>query len=78
MSKVLQAAKGLKRDYAKLQQRNEELTAELADVKEQLEADVQPKRGSRGKGPSVGQLQKKVVELQGRVRELEKVSTKQQ
>lgn len=63
----------MKRNYKKLQRKNEELVAELADTKEQLESESQPKRGHKGKGPTVPQLQKQIAQLKARVRELEKV-----
>ena len=69
----MQTARALKRDYQKLQKKNEELAAELADTKEQLEGEVQPKRGHKGKSPNVPQLQRQIVQLKSRVRELEKV-----
>lgn len=73
MSNVVKSARALKQDYQQLQRKHEELAAELIDTREQLENDTQPKRGHKGKGPNVAQLQKQVVQLKARVRELEKV-----
>ncbi|KAI0701189.1 hypothetical protein BC835DRAFT_267721 [Cytidiella melzeri] len=73
LAKVLQAAR---EGYAKLRQQNEQLAAELADTKDELEGEAQPKRASKGKGPNVSHLQKKIVELEGKVRELEKSRAK--
>lgn len=57
-----------------MKQRNNELVADLEEAREQLEANVQPKRGRKGKEPTSTQLQRKNTELKARIRELEKVS----
>lgn len=76
VSSVVKSARALQRDYKKLEKENQELQASLTNAKEQLEAEAQPKRGRKGSGPTVPQLQKQVVQLKARVRELEKVWSK--
>ena len=73
VSKTVEIAQALKRNYQKLQGQNEELAAELADIKQQLEENSQPRRGHRGQAPTVQQLQRQIVRLKLRVNELEKV-----
>ncbi|KAI0340762.1 hypothetical protein BDW22DRAFT_346726 [Trametopsis cervina] len=72
VSKLLSTVRTFERDYAKLKQRNEELTTQLADATEQMEVEHQPKPGKKGKATSVAQLQKQVVELKAKVRELDR------
>ena len=61
----------MKREMAELQQKNEDLSVDLQNIKE----EVQPKRGRKA-GTSNTALQKQVADLKRQVRELEKVSLK--
>ena len=62
----------MKREVAELRKKNEELAEDLANARE--EAIAQPMRGRRaGSGVGSKDLQKKVTELRGQVRELQKV-----
>ena len=74
MSALLKSVRSLKADYVALQQKNEELTADLVEAQEHAEAAIQPRRGKKGKGPTMIQLQNRNTELKVRVRDLEKVS----
>lgn len=65
--------KSLKREVGDLRERNEELEEQLAGAREELENASQPKRGAKAR-VGAKELQKKVSELKGQMRELEKVS----
>ena len=61
----------MKREMAELQQKNEDLSIDLQNMKE----EAQPKRGRKA-GTTNKALQKQVADLKRQVRELEKVGLK--
>ena len=65
--------KTLKREMSDLRKRNEELEAQLAGAREELENASQPKRGAKAR-VGARELQKTVSELKGQMKELQKVS----
>ncbi|TCD63958.1 hypothetical protein EIP91_004727 [Steccherinum ochraceum] len=66
----------LKKEYAALKEKNEELTRDLNTAREMaVENEAQPKRGKKA-GPSVTSLQKEVEGLKQRIEKLQKAEKK--